>query len=83
VAVLSSALPYSLEMYAMTRLPTRTFGVLMSGDPALAALSGLVFLGEKLTVIQWGAVACIVLASAGIAVTSRAAPQPAPQPLVN
>ena len=82
VAVLSSALPYSLEMYAMTRLPTRTFGVLMSGDPALAALSGLVFLGEKLTVIQWGAVACIMLASAGIAVTSRAASQPAGQPLV-
>jgi inner membrane transporter RhtA len=82
VAVLSSALPYSLEMYAMTRLPTRTFGVLMSGDPALAALSGLVFLGEKLTIIQWGAVACIVFASAGIAVTSRAAPQPAGQPLV-
>jgi inner membrane transporter RhtA len=83
VAVLSSALPYSLEIYAMTRLPTRTFGVLMSGDPALAALSGLVFLGEKLTVIQWSAVACIVLASAGIAVTSRAAPQAASQPLVN
>ena len=71
VALLSSALPYSLEMYALTRLPTRTFGVLMSGDPALAALSGLVFLGEKLTPVQWGAVACIVCASAGIAVTSR------------
>ncbi len=83
VAVLSSALPYSLEMYAMTRLPTRTFGVLMSGDPALAALSGLVFLGEKLTIIQWGAVACIVVASAGIAVTSRTATQAAPQPLAN
>lgn len=82
VAVLSSALPYSLEMYSMTRLPTRTFGVLMSGDPALAALSGLVFLGEKLTIIQWGAVACIVFASAGIAATSRAASQPAGQPLV-
>ncbi len=76
VAVLSSALPYSLEMYAMTRLPTRTFGVLMSGDPALAALSGLAFLGEKLSLVQWGAVACIVFASAGIAVTGRSAPQP-------
>ena len=76
VAVLSSALPYSLEMFAMTRLPTRTFGVLMSGDPALAAVSGLVLLGEKLTVVQWTAVACIVLASAGIAVTSRTAPAP-------
>jgi inner membrane transporter RhtA len=76
VALLSSALPYSLEMYALTRLPTRTFGVLMSGDPALGALAGLVFLGEKLTVVQWGAVASIVCASAGIAVTSRSTAQP-------
>lgn len=71
LAVLSSALPYSLEMYALTRIPTRTFGVLMSGDPALAALSGLAFLGEKLSAVQWAAVACIVLASAGSAATSR------------
>jgi inner membrane transporter RhtA len=78
VALLSSALPYSLEMYALTRLPTRTFGVLMSGDPALGALSGLVFLGENLTVVQWGAVASIMCASAGIAVTSRSVPQPLP-----
>ncbi len=72
VALLSSALPYSLEMYAMTRLPTRTFGVLMSGDPALAALSGLAFLGETLSVIQWSAIASIMLASAGSAATGRA-----------
>jgi inner membrane transporter RhtA len=74
VALLSSALPYSLEMYAMTRLPTRTFGVLMSGDPALAALSGLAFLGETLSVIQWTAIASIMLASAGSAATGRAQP---------
>ncbi len=67
VALLSSALPYSLEMYALTRLPTRTFGVLMSLEPALAALSGLVFLGERLGVLQWSAIGCIVLASAGSA----------------
>jgi inner membrane transporter RhtA len=73
VAVLSSALPYSLEMFALTRLPTRTFGVLMSIEPALGALSGLVFLGETLTAIQWGAVACIMAASAGSAATSRSA----------
>ena len=72
VALLSSALPYSLEMYAMTRLPTRTFGVLMSGDPALAALSGLAFLHETLSVVQWAAIASIMLASAGSAATSRA-----------
>jgi inner membrane transporter RhtA len=72
LALLSSALPYSLEMYALTRVPTRTFGVLMSGDPALAALSGLAFLHETLSVVQWAAVASIMLASAGSAATSRA-----------
>jgi inner membrane transporter RhtA len=71
VALLSTALPYSLEMYALTRLPTRTFGVLMSGDPALGALSGLFFLGEKLGVVQWAAIGSIMLASAGSAMTSR------------
>jgi inner membrane transporter RhtA len=78
LAMLSSALPYSLEMYALTRLPTRTFGVLMSGDPALGALAGLVFLGEKLSVVQWAAIGCIVAASAGIAYSSRSPPQPVP-----
>jgi inner membrane transporter RhtA len=76
VALLSTALPYSLEMYALTRLPTRTFGVLMSGDPALGALSGLIFLGEKLSSIQWAAIASIMLASAGSAYTSRRSLQP-------
>lgn len=44
IAILSTALPYSLEMMALTRLPTRTFGTLMSLEPALAALSGMIFL---------------------------------------
>ena len=69
VAVLSSALPYSLEMFAMPRIATRTFGVLMSLNPALGALSGLIFLGESLTLIQWMAIASIVAASAGSAAT--------------
>jgi inner membrane transporter RhtA len=73
VALLSSALPYSLELFAMARLPTRTVGVLMSLDPALGALAGLCFLGERLTPIQWAAIASIILASAGSAATSRAA----------
>jgi inner membrane transporter RhtA len=72
VAVLSSALPYSLEMLAMPRLPTRTVGVLMSLDPALGALSGLCFLGERLTWLQWAAIASIMAASMGSAATSRA-----------
>ena len=71
MALLSSALPYSLEMYALTRLPTRTFGVLMSGDPALGALSGLIFLRETLSLVQWMAIASIMVASAGIVITSR------------
>jgi inner membrane transporter RhtA len=73
VALLSSALPYSLEMLAMPRLPTRTVGVLMSLDPALGALSGLIFLGETLSWIQWAAIFSIMAASAGSAATSRSA----------
>jgi len=78
VAFLSSALPYSLEMYALARLPTRTFGVLMSLSPALGALSGLCFLAERLTAIQWAAIASIMVASGGSAATSRPSPPPLP-----
>jgi inner membrane transporter RhtA len=76
VALLSSALPYSLEIYALTRLPTRTFGVLMSAEPALGALSGWLFLHERLSLVQWAAVASVMLASAGSAITSRRAAPP-------
>jgi inner membrane transporter RhtA len=71
VAVLSSALPYSLEMVALTRLPARTFSVLMSLEPAIAALCGLAFLGEKLIWGQWLAVGAIIIASAGAAATIK------------
>ncbi|SFR01683.1 MULTISPECIES: threonine/homoserine exporter RhtA [unclassified Enterobacter] len=71
VAVLSTALPYSLEMIALTRLPTRTFGTLMSMEPGLAALSGMVFLGETLTMTQWLALSAIIAASMGSTLTLR------------
>lgn len=71
VAVLSSALPYSLEMIALKALPARTFGILMSLEPALAAVSGLLFLGERLSLQQWVAIGFIILASVGSAATSR------------
>jgi inner membrane transporter RhtA len=71
VAVLSSALPYSLEMIALTRLPARTFSILMSMEPAIAALSGLLFLSERLSLSQWLAIGAIILASAGAAATIR------------
>ncbi|WP_236215424.1 threonine/homoserine exporter RhtA [Metapseudomonas otitidis] len=65
VALLSTAIPYTLEMYALQRMPARTFGTLMSIEPALGALSGLLFLGEKLTLLQWAAIGAIILASVG------------------
>lgn len=71
VAVLSTALPYSLEMIALTRLPTRIFGTLMSMEPALAAMSGMVFLGETLTFTQVLALCSIIAASMGSTLTMR------------
>lgn len=71
VAVLSTALPYSLEMIALTRLPTRIFGTLMSMEPALAAMSGMVFLGETLTLTQTLALCSIIAASMGSTLTLR------------
>lgn len=76
VAVFSSALPYSLEMHALRRLPARTFGILMSLEPALAALAGLVMLRERLSPAQGAAIACIIAASAGSAWTARPASPP-------
>lgn len=71
IAVLSTALPYSLEMIALTRLPARTFGTMMSLEPAMAAFSGMLFLGERLTLVQWLALLAIIAASAGATLTMR------------
>lgn len=71
IALLSSAIPYSLEMIAMTRLPARIFGTLMSLEPAVAALSGMLFLGEQLTLPQWSGLLAIIAASAGTTLTMR------------
>jgi inner membrane transporter RhtA len=65
VAIFSSALPYTLEMIALRRLSTRVFGTLMSFEPAIAAIAGVVVLHERLTATQWTAIAAIILASAG------------------
>ncbi len=75
VAALSSALPNSLEMVALRRLPARVFGTLMSLEPAVAALMGLVLLRESLAPLQWLAIGAVMLASAGMALTAR---DPAP-----
>ncbi len=70
VAVLSSALPYSLEMAALARLPRRVFGILVSAGPAFAALAGWVVLGERLTGLQWLAILLVILACGGAAATA-------------
>ncbi|WNG32533.1 DMT family transporter [Archangium violaceum] len=76
VALLSSAVPYTLEMMALRVLPSRTFSILMSLEPAVAALAGLVFLREQLTVTQWLALVFVSAASAGAALTARRASPP-------
>ncbi len=77
VGVLSSAIPYSLEMVALKRLPRRTFGILLSMEPAMGALAGLVMLHEQLSGQQWLAIGSIIVASIGCTVTARRAPAPA------
>ena len=71
VGLLSSVVPYSLEMAALRTLPPRVFGILMSLEPAMAALVGLVVLGEALHPIQWTAVCLVVLASVGATRTAK------------
>jgi inner membrane transporter RhtA len=71
VAVLSSVLPYTCEMYALTRIPVRVFGVLMSLEPALAAAAGWLILHERLTPLQVAAMAAIMIASLGTTFSLR------------
>jgi inner membrane transporter RhtA len=75
VALLSSAIPYSLELEALRRLPKGTFGVLMSLEPAVAALVGLVALGQDLSPTEVVAIALVVAASAG-ALSAAGTPSP-------
>ncbi|ODT82258.1 MAG: transporter [Pelagibacterium sp. SCN 64-44] len=77
VALLSSAIPYALDMVALPHIPARLFGILMSGQPAFAALSGLVILRETLDWIQVTGIAAIMAASIGATITiARRAPPP-------
>ena len=73
LAVLASALPFSLEMIALRNLSALSFGTLMSVEPAIAALSGFVFLGEQLLWTQWLALTVIIAASIGCTVTTQKA----------
>lgn len=70
VGLLSSAIPYSLEMFALKHLQTKTFGVVLSIEPAFGALAAAIVLGELLQVVQLGAILCIMAASAGCTLTA-------------
>jgi inner membrane transporter RhtA len=72
VALFSSAIPFTFDMVALKRLPTRTFGILMSLEPALAAFSGFLLLSENLSLRQIAAIACIIAASFGSTASARA-----------
>jgi inner membrane transporter RhtA len=74
MAILSSALPFTLEMRALGAMPARTFSILMSLEPAVAAVCGLFLLRERLTGTQWMAVALVITASAGSTATARRLP---------
>lgn len=65
VGMLSSVIPYSCEMVALRRLPPSVFSILMSLEPAAAALAGIVVVGEFLSGVQWLAVVCVIVASIG------------------
>jgi inner membrane transporter RhtA len=75
VAVLSSVIPYSLEMEALRTMPPRVFGVLMSLEPAVAAAAGFVVLGEVLDARELAAIALVVVASAGATRTAETVPR--------
>jgi inner membrane transporter RhtA len=74
VAILSSAIPYTLELEALRRLPQGVFGVLMSLEPAVAALAGFVVLGQRLSARDLVAIALVIAASVGVTRTSAAPP---------
>ncbi|WP_267424442.1 DMT family transporter [Methylobacterium sp. GC_Met_2] len=75
LALMSSALPYSLEMVALRRLDRKSFGVLMSLEPAVAACAGLMLLGERITLVQCLAIGLVIAASIGITAGSRRPPR--------
>lgn len=76
VALFSSVIPFSLELEALRRIPARVFGVLMSLEPAVAALAGFLLLAQRLSTAQGVAIALVIAASAGATLTARQDPSP-------
>ncbi|WP_129666639.1 EamA family transporter [Phytoactinopolyspora endophytica] len=75
IGLLSSVIPYSLELEALRRMPAKVFGILMSIEPVAAALVGLVLLNEVLQLREWAAIGCVVIACVGATRTGAQAPE--------
>ena len=71
IGLLSSIIPYSLELETLRRVPAKVFGIWMSVEPAVAALVGLVMLSQSLSLAEWAAIGCVTVASAGAALSAR------------
>jgi inner membrane transporter RhtA len=71
IGLLSSIIPYSLELETLRRVPPKVFGIWMSLEPAIAALVGLVMLSQSLSLLEWAAIGCVTVASAGAALSAR------------
>lgn len=80
VALMSSALPYGLEMYALRKLSTKVYGVLAGGDPVVAALAGFLVLGQRLSPIQILGIACVITGSILVLGHDRTPPEKTPDP---
>lgn len=78
VGLLSSVIPYTCELVALRSIRPAVFSILMSLEPAAAALAGIVVLAEFLSPVQWAAMACVVVASVGATRTGRALAEPVP-----
>ena len=79
IGLLSSVIPYSLELTALRQIPPRVFGILMSLEPAAAALAAMLLLAEFLRWTQWLALICVVLASVGATRATRPEAEPTPE----
>ena len=75
IGLLSSLIPYSFELEALRRMPTRVFGTLMSIEPAVAVFTGFIVLSQKPTLLELFAISLVVIASVGV--TRTAPPLPA------
>jgi inner membrane transporter RhtA len=76
IGLLSSIIPYTLELETLRRIPARVFGIWMSLEPAIAALVGLVLLSQALSWLEWAAIAGVMVACAGAARGAREPPAP-------